>query len=158
MVQTKARPLNRKLYYGVLNKIELQKIRLVELHVKSSTDDPNPGNTVVGVQLDSSAEQRSDGFSVTHGARISFTPKGEKEPIGRIKITLKVLFSQSEPIEQDIFDRFFMRFATDHFLLITWPFLRELVSNTMLRFEWPPHALPLENPYFRETLQRAAKA
>jgi preprotein translocase subunit SecB len=84
--------------------------------------------------------EESGHFQVSHRFRYKMVDENDQNVIiAKINLELLLIYSSDKPINKDIFDVFKILNVP----LVSWPYAREFIHNTLMRLGLPPVILPL---------------
>lgn len=130
-------PIDLDSYAEFIGQIELDTIWLASAKVDNRV---GPGTfESVSIQIQDSArwEPTEMGFRSFSQYSVRFSGKANK-PLAKIEATFVVDYASIAPMTADVFTIF----QEANLPLNTWPHLREYLSTTLARMNWPPFTLP----------------
>lgn len=133
--------LDPEVYREFITGVELLSLRLISVDAKID-DKYFSHETDVSIKVEDKAKysdsDRGGGFSAFHDYDISLSCEGQEKPYISFKAQFEVIYSSEIAINKKIWDVF----KNVNLPLNTWPYVRELFHNTVLRFNHPPVILP----------------
>ncbi|MCD4652453.1 protein-export chaperone SecB [bacterium] len=138
--QISSKSIDKKKYEEFVKKVELVSIVLANSHAEKNPEfTPSPGLTL-SYELSESIEEKrfTDPFLTAYPeyqihAFLEDTETGKKEEFFKISVKFEIIYRLPE-----FNDKLWEIFSSINVPLNIWPYLREYVHNTTMRFGLPP--------------------
>ena len=126
-------------YQRVLSNIQLDEIELNDLSVKRYSEY---FGKEFGVNIKSKAHHSIDGEKIIFYYKFTLVAKSPDKEKPALKISPEFKIRYSKPDKFIIDPEFYEIFPEASLRLIVWPYVRELIQNTVTRMGLPPLVLP----------------
>ena len=129
-------------YRELLTQLGIVSINLIEIQARAEVPQIEPDQTSVQSEYNINSgflNEAKTAFHATSRLTVGFQETTSDQTLGKITVEFVVQYTSQHPST----DEFLQRFAQENVPLNAWPYLRELIHNTMLRFGWAPLVLPL---------------
>lgn len=132
-------------YAKTLGALELDSIHLIELSVKRNQEFKSGKHTISitkNIEKSTFRKAKNNHYSLCYGYDIKALAEGEDQPVFTFSCIFEMLM-QSDIELPEAFKVIYSHTSAEYQL---WPFVRELVSNTVARLGLPTLTLPIQKP------------
>ncbi len=129
-------------YSEILSSIELQQIILNDCSVKRHEVKTKGGTIDLGISMKLGHVQNSSRVEFIVNYKLEGVKKNESEEEKVFTISTGFLISYAKKREIEIKKEFVDIFKNNSIELVSWPYFREFVQNTIVRMGFPPLTLP----------------
>ncbi len=149
-------PIQSFEYNGLFQSLKpsIVSMNLLEIQARAEVPEIKPDQIAVQSEYNirmGFLNEAKTAFQAMSQLTVTFREKVTDDVVGRISIELAAQYTTQQPAN----DEFLKLFTHQNVPLNAWPYLRELVHNTMLRFGWVPLVLP---PLFVMPQEETAKS
>ncbi len=141
-----------KKYNEFIHSLELVDIYIAELTFKRLKDIPENNQVRVKVTIKATKNEykkvETDLYEITHRVlfKLEYVKEGHRNLFFELKVTFKLFYRSKHELTDEIFKIFVERNVPVN----VFPFLREIVCNSMYRTGLPPILIPLKKPNLDE--------
>ena len=128
-------------YGEILQSLNIVSIHLTSIDAKSNVAviDVNQVQVKSEYQTSTANGQSANEFAALSLLDLKFGSPDDETQFGSMKIEFCVFYSIGSDVEQGFLEQFS---SGGNIPLNAWPYLREIVHNTITRFGWQPLVLP----------------
>ncbi len=139
-----------KKYNEFIHSLELVDIYAAELTFKRLESFPENNQIPVKVTIKSTKNEykkiKTDLYEITHRVlfKLEYVEESQEKLFFELKVTFKLFYRSKHELNDEIFKIFVKR----NIPVNVFPFLREIVCNSMYRAGLPPILIPLKKPNY----------
>lgn len=142
-----------KKYNEFIHSLELVDIYVAELTFKRLKNIPENNQIPVKVTLKSTKNEykrvKTNLYEITHRVlfKLEYVEESQEKLFFELKVTFKLFYRSKHELNDEIFKIF----VEKNIPVNVFPFLREIVCNSMYRAGLSPILIPLKKPKFKES-------